>query len=117
MTRMKMVCLCVFLAAFSPVGVVIAQEATSSDEDSEIMLEDIVVTGSRIITSGDDFPTPVTVVPNDQLLTLSPANIPASLNKMPVFSGVNGQRLGFSDICYSGEFSAGLGRRTVLVQR
>lgn len=96
MTRMKMICLCVFLAAVVPVGMVIAQEDTSSNEESEILLEDVVVTGSRVITTGDDFPTPVTVVPNDQLLKMSPANIPEGLNKLPVFSGVNGQRLGFS---------------------
>ena len=96
MTERKIICLCVFWAIFVSMGTAVAQEEATSAKDDVFMLEEISVTGSRIITKGDDFPTPVTVVSNDQLVLMSPANIPESLNKLPVFSGVNGQRIGFA---------------------
>jgi outer membrane receptor protein involved in Fe transport len=50
-------------------------------------LEEILVTGSRVITNGNDSPTPVTVVPVTQLELTTPSNIADGLNKLPQFSG------------------------------
>jgi iron complex outermembrane receptor protein len=60
--------------------------ATSTSE-----LEEIQVTGSRVITDGSQSPTPVTVVSSDQLLSTTPSNFADALNKLPQFSGSNGQ--------------------------
>ncbi len=54
-------------------------------------LEEVVVTGSRVIQNGDDSPTPVTVVTVDQLATMRPATVAEGLNDLPVFAGSAGQ--------------------------
>lgn len=53
---------------------------------------DIVVTGSRVITNGNNSPSPVTVVTTDQLQTSTPQNIPDALNKLPVFASSSNQQ-------------------------
>lgn len=58
--------------------------------------EQIVVTGSRVFKNGNDAPTPLTVISTEQLSAASPATITEGLNKLPIFSGVNGQRLSFA---------------------
>jgi iron complex outermembrane receptor protein len=62
-------------AAFSSAA--FAQQATGT--------ENVVVTGTRIVTSGVNQPTPVTVVSADQLQNTSPSSIPDGLNKLPQF--------------------------------
>lgn len=61
-------------------------------EDKEVnALEKVVVTGSRVIRTGDSSPSPVTVVPAEDLLTLKPgATLAEALNSLPVFSGSRG---------------------------
>ncbi len=54
--------------------------------------EEIVITGSRVITNGNNSPTPVTVVTVAQLQQTTPSNIPDGLNTLPVFSASNSQR-------------------------
>jgi iron complex outermembrane recepter protein len=54
-------------------------------------LEEIVITGSRVITNGNDSPTPVTVVTTEDLKTVNPGNIVEALNDMPAFNGSRGQ--------------------------
>jgi iron complex outermembrane receptor protein len=54
-------------------------------------LEAVVVTGSRVITNGNNSPTPVTVVDAEQLLQMQPTTISDALNRLPVFSGSNDQ--------------------------
>ena len=88
------------LLAMVPLSVASAQGADPGDSaraDEAPSLDQVVVTGSRIIQNGDDFPTPVTVVSTDQLTLAAPSNIPDGLNKLPIFSGVNGQRLSFGN--------------------
>lgn len=46
---------------------------------------DIIVTGSRVITNGNNSPTPITVVTPESLAVTSPSNIPDGLRKLPVF--------------------------------
>lgn len=87
---------CALLATVAPVSAAWAQTAPAPDDSNKnASAADIIVTGSRLVKNGDDLPTPVTVVTTEQLLTASPANIPEALNKLPIFSGVNGQRLSF----------------------
>lgn len=50
---------------------------------------DIVVTGSRVISNGDNSPTPLTVVSSQMLLQTTPTTIADALRKLPVFSNSN----------------------------
>lgn len=52
---------------------------------------EITVTGSRLITNGNNSPTPVTVVSVQQLQTTTPSNVPDALNKLPIFGGSHSQ--------------------------
>jgi outer membrane receptor protein involved in Fe transport len=52
----------------------------------------IVVTGSRIITNGNNSPVPVTIVTSETLQTVKPTNLMDALNALPVFSGSRGQQ-------------------------
>jgi iron complex outermembrane recepter protein len=58
------------------------QAAPGADPDQEI-----VVTGTRIGTLGQNSPTPLTVVSSEQLLATTPRDIPDGLNKLPIFQG------------------------------
>jgi outer membrane receptor protein involved in Fe transport len=53
---------------------------------------DIVVTGSRVITSGINAPTPLTTVTTAQLSQTTPSNVADALNKLPQFALSNNQR-------------------------
>jgi iron complex outermembrane receptor protein len=61
---------------------------------SENVAEEIVVTGSRVISNGNASPTPVTVVPTEVLLELKPGPVAEALSTLPVFSG---SRVGVSN--------------------
>ncbi len=63
---------------------------TAQAQTSALELEEVVVTGSRVITNGNDSPTPVTVVDAQALLAVNPGTISEALNSLPVFSGSNG---------------------------
>src|SRR5690348_8948697 len=64
--------------------------ATAADKPSE-KLEEVVVTGSRVITNGNDSPTPVTVVTAQQLMEAHPGTVAEALNDLPSFSQTRGQ--------------------------
>ena len=53
-------------------------------------VDDIVVTGSRIVRNGYTAPTPVTVVATEQLLLTAPGSIPDGLNQLPQFTVSSG---------------------------
>jgi len=55
-------------------------------------VEEVMVTGSRIITSIVNSPTPLTVVTTEQLLQTTPTNIADGLAKLPVFLGSTSER-------------------------
>jgi iron complex outermembrane receptor protein len=55
-------------------------------------VEQVTVTGSRVISSVAQSPTPLTVVTAEQLQSTTPTNIPDALNKLPVFLGSGSQR-------------------------
>src|SRR5689334_10865925 len=50
--------------------------AVAADSDAaKDDLEEVVVTGSRVIANGNDSPTPVTVLSADELLQANPGNV------------------------------------------
>lgn len=65
-------------------------EANVSEGASDDIVP-IVVTGSRVISNGNDSPTPVTVVQTDDLMKLQPTTLADALNELPVFSGSKNQ--------------------------
>ena len=64
-----------------------AQAAKTTTAAAEVTVEDVVVTGSRVIQNGNNSPNPVTVVTTEQALSLHPTIIADALNDLPVFSG------------------------------
>ncbi|MGC4028334.1 MAG: TonB-dependent receptor [Steroidobacteraceae bacterium] len=81
---------CPVALALALQGVAFAAEpASNSDNDSELALQEVTVTGSRIVVrDGYTAPTPVTVVSTEAILSGSPtANVSQYLNTMPVFAG------------------------------
>ena len=48
--------------------------------------EGVVVTGSRVISNGNNMPTPVTVVTTEQVTATTPSTIADALYKLPVFT-------------------------------
>lgn len=61
-----------------------AQDAGPAQEGQE--LQEIVVTGTRIVRDGYTAPTPVTVAPLAEMVKTTPSNIPDALNKLPQFT-------------------------------
>src|SRR5579863_8729564 len=55
-------------------------------------VEQVTVTGSRVISDITLSPTPLTVVTADQLAATTPTDIPDALNKLPDFIGGNTAR-------------------------
>ena len=68
------------------VGVVALASASSAYAQGG-PVEQVTVTGSRIISDITLSPTPLTVVSAEQLQATTPTNIPDALNKLPVFIG------------------------------
>jgi outer membrane receptor protein involved in Fe transport len=63
-----------------------AAPAPAQDEGvSAAKAEDIIVTGSRVISNGNNSPTPVTIVSTQALAVSTPSSIPDALRKLPVF--------------------------------
>ena len=58
-----------------------AQQAAQSQQP----IEEVTVTGSRLITSGVNTPTPVTSVSGADLQTMAPSTLVESLSQLPVF--------------------------------
>lgn len=61
--------------------------ATGDSRWMSEQLDEVVVTGSRVVTDGRDAPTPVTVTPVSELQATTPSNIPDALNKLPQLAG------------------------------
>ena len=66
---------------------VVALASASSAYAQEGPVEQVTVTGSRIISDITLSPTPLTVVTAEQLQATTPTNVPDALNKLPVFIG------------------------------
>ena len=68
-------------------------------------VEEVVVTGSRVIQNGNAAPTPVTVLSSEKLLETTPRNIPDALNRLPQFAaGPANRTVGGADTNSSGNF-------------
>ncbi len=63
---------------------------TTQPSVAETQLSEVTVTGSRIITNGNDAPTPVTVVVPEQLTATKPTTVFENLAILPMFSGSGG---------------------------
>ena len=63
-----------------------APMARAADQQPSAV-EEVVVTGSRIVREGYDAPTPLTVVGAEQIATAAGSNLGEFVNTMPVFSG------------------------------
>jgi iron complex outermembrane receptor protein len=61
--------------------------AQTAPDDAGQELQEIKVTGSRVISNGNDSPTPLTLVTTEQLTATTPTNLADALNNLPVFSG------------------------------
>lgn len=67
------------------------KSTTPSGGVSGTTLETVTVTGSRVITNGNSSPTPVTVVPLDEMQAINPSGTVADqLNSLPQFAGSRG---------------------------
>jgi len=60
---------------------------TAAANAQEANVESVTVTGSRVISQIANSPTPLTVVPVEQLELTTPTTIPDALNKLPDFLG------------------------------
>lgn len=64
------------------VGASSAAQAQSAES-----AEQVVVTGSRVITNGNDSPTPLTVIQTSDITATAPATVFDGLQALPVFDG------------------------------
>ena len=55
------------------------------------IVQEVVVTGSRVIANGNNAPTPVTVVGTQELLQAQPGTVALALQNLPIFDGSQGQ--------------------------
>jgi outer membrane receptor protein involved in Fe transport len=75
------------LASASVLACTAAQAAAAADAPAASEVTEVVVTGSRTITNGNDSPTPLTVIPTDQLSKLAPTSVVDAVNLMPALQG------------------------------
>jgi outer membrane receptor protein involved in Fe transport len=73
------------------VAIVVALSAgqTAIHAQEEPAPEEVIVTGSRLRTSGMDMPNPVTVVTRDEVSIIAPTNLVEGLAELPQFYGSN----------------------------
>ncbi|HEV7632964.1 MAG TPA: TonB-dependent receptor plug domain-containing protein [Steroidobacteraceae bacterium] len=56
-------------------------------QNADADVQEVVVSGSRVITNGYQAPTPITVISQDQLEAAAPSSISDALNQLPQFRG------------------------------
>src|SRR6185437_9539082 len=67
-----------------------AAAATGAGQPAVEQLQEVTVTGSRVITNNSNSPTPIMAVSTDQLQAARPGPLANSVNLLPVFSGSRG---------------------------
>ena len=75
-------------------------EPASLRMTDRVVVEEIVITGTRIVREGYEAPTPLTVVDASAIQTSSTANIADLMNTMPVFSAsaqINNEQVSISN--------------------
>jgi outer membrane receptor protein involved in Fe transport len=76
------------------VGSAHAQTAANSPQGTQgAAVEEVVVTGSRVITNGNSSPTPVTIVSMDELVASKPTTVFEALLEMPLIAGDKGGKV------------------------
>jgi outer membrane receptor protein involved in Fe transport len=65
----------------------------SNQAAGPVDVEEVTVTGSRIVANGYEAPTPVTVMSTPELLEKAPESLPAALSKLPQFVGTAGSNV------------------------
>ncbi|MDB5740269.1 MAG: hypothetical protein JWP16_1309 [Alphaproteobacteria bacterium] len=71
----------------STVAIVMAALSAAHAQGMAEPTERVVVTGSRVITNGNDSPTPVTVISTSDITATAPATVFDGLQALPVFNG------------------------------
>jgi outer membrane receptor protein involved in Fe transport len=71
-------------AGLAGFGVIAALPHTAAAQGAENQLEEVFVTGSRVIRSGFDSPTPVTVIGADYLENLGLVNVGEAVQQLPL---------------------------------
>jgi iron complex outermembrane recepter protein len=74
-------------SAFVLYSAVVASQNAFAAQTAEPAVEEVIVTGSRIVRDGYEAPTPLTVVGVEQIQDSGKQNIADTLNLMPVFQG------------------------------
>lgn len=77
--------------------------------------ENIVVTGSRVISNIANSPTPLTTLTNSDLEQFTPTSVPDALIKMPVFTGSTFPRQAYQDLTILDLRNFGANRTLVLL--
>jgi iron complex outermembrane receptor protein len=78
-------------ATASLLGVTGEAHAQAAAKSNSTTVDEVVVTGSRIVQNGNNMPTPMTVVQAEALTLTHPTNLAEALNDLPVFSGSRSQ--------------------------
>ena len=83
--------LTLLLAGSSFLAFPMLASAQSAPAPAAGAVSEVVVTGSRLISNGNNQPTPVTVVSTETLQNSKPTTLMDALNDLPVFSGSRSQ--------------------------
>src|SRR3954469_8293092 len=86
MTKSKML-----TAMLSGASVMALAYGAQAQTAAPAAVEEVVVTGSRVIQNGNNSPTPVTVATTAQLQSTTPSTIADALYKLPVFATSSAQ--------------------------
>src|SRR6185437_13174800 len=87
---MKNTQIVLFLCLSVPVSLVHAPAASGQDsKTAESSLSEVVVSGTRLATSGAESPTPVLEAPTTELQLAAPSNLADALNQLPQFLDSN----------------------------
>ncbi len=74
------------VVALLAIGTQAPHAAQAQSETAQLDVEQIVVTGSRIVRDGYEAPTPVSVLGADELNVMAVTNISEAVNRLPAFT-------------------------------
>ena len=74
------------VVALLSIGTQVPQTAQAQSQSAQIDVEQIIVTGSRIVRDGYEAPTPVSVLGADELNVMAVTNISEAVNRLPAFT-------------------------------
>lgn len=78
------------IATAAQAEVVRTQDAQDAPPPQSVTVEEVVITGSRIVRNGYTAPTPVTVSTAESLQAVAPTSIPDGINQLPQFTVTSG---------------------------